>query len=95
MDNGANHRLGMRVLAGFAAVFAATWVVQLILGVGVKLGMDRLGRAPDVRTYLGATLSRGGIIAAVVVFSDLALRRVLGTRLAEVAFGRHAGWPSG
>ncbi len=82
----------MYVLAAFAAVFLATWVVQLILGVGVKLVMDRLGATPDVRTFLGATLSRGGIIAAVIVFSDLALRQVMGTRLAEAAFGRHAGW---
>jgi membrane protease YdiL (CAAX protease family) len=92
MNSKADHRLGMRVLAAFAAVFAATWVVQLILGVGVKLVMDRLGAAPDVRTYLGATLSRGGIIAAVIVFSDLALRKAVGMRLAEGAFGRHAGW---
>ena len=48
------------VVVARADVFVATWVVQLILGVGVKLVMDPLGATPDVRTYLGATLTRGG-----------------------------------
>ena len=91
-DSPATVSLILMLLVGFAAVFVATWVVQLILGVGVKLVMGRLGATPDVRTYLGTTLSRGAIIAAVILFLGPGAAQGAGDAAGRGGLGRRAGW---
>jgi membrane protease YdiL (CAAX protease family) len=85
-------RLFWRVCAGFLAVFLATYAMQLLFGVGLNQFMRWLAVSPDVRTYLGATLNRGGVLALMVFFTALGMKRFLGISLSATAFRRHAGW---
>jgi membrane protease YdiL (CAAX protease family) len=87
-----DHRLGVRVVVGFVLVFAATWLVNAILGVGVNQALKWLGASLDARIYLGSTLSYGGRLAAVVLLSGVAFRRVLGWNPWPILFPLRAGW---
>jgi uncharacterized protein len=85
-------RLFWRVCAGFLAVFLATYAMQLLFGVGLNQLMRRLAASPDVTTYLGTTLNRGGVLVLMVIFTALGSKRFLGADLFETALRRHAGW---
>jgi membrane protease YdiL (CAAX protease family) len=87
-----NNRMGIRVLVGFVAVFLATWVAMLVLGVGINQVMKRFAATPNVRIFVGSTLSRGGMLAAVLWLSAFALRKVMGLRARDVMFPLHPGW---
>lgn len=77
-DSGSGNRLGFLVLGGFVALFVAVWVVNVAFGVGVTWIMRWLQVTPNVRVFVGSTLSYGGRLAATVLFSALAVRRLLG-----------------
>ena len=85
-------RLLWRVCAGFLAVFLATYAMQLLFGVGLNQLMRWLAVSPDVRTYLGSTLNRGGVLVLLVIFTALGTKKFLGFNLFETALRRHAGW---
>jgi membrane protease YdiL (CAAX protease family) len=89
---GVDHRLGARVIVGFVLVFAATWIVNALLGVGVNQALKWLGASVGARLYLGSTLSYGGRLAAVVWLSAVAYRRVLGWNPWPILFPLRAGW---
>jgi membrane protease YdiL (CAAX protease family) len=86
------YRLGFRVLFAYAGLFAAVWMVTLALGLGINQAMRWLGAPPNVRVFLGSTLSRGGMLVAAVWMSVLALRWATGRRAGEVMFPRGPGW---
>ncbi|MGD2147406.1 MAG: hypothetical protein PVH41_11990 [Anaerolineae bacterium] len=92
MTSRTGHRLGLRVLIVYAGLFAAVWLVTLVLGVGVNQVMRWLGASPNVRIFLGSKLSRGGMLAAGVWLSALALRWATGLRAGEAMFSRGPGW---
>ncbi len=70
-------RFGLRVLAGFAVLYVATYAVRLIMGVGPNLLMKHFGASADFRAFIGGTLNYGVGIAAYIWFPAIALRRVL------------------
>lgn len=86
------YRLGLRVLFAYGGLFAAVWMVTLALGLGVNQAMWWLGAPPNVRVFLGSTLSRGGMLVAAVWLSALALRWATGLRAGEAMFSRRPGW---
>jgi membrane protease YdiL (CAAX protease family) len=84
--------LGVQVIAGFIGVFLATWFIVLVLGVGINQVMKRLAATPNVRIFVGCTLSRGGMLVAVVWLSAFALWKVMKLCAREVMFPLHSGW---
>ncbi len=66
------------ILGIFILLYAATFIVNLILGVGPNLLMKWLDVSANVRTYAGSTFAYGLRLAAYIVLPALALRKVLG-----------------
>jgi hypothetical protein len=91
-NSGNGTRLGLRVLGGFVALFVAVWVVNVAFGVGVNLVMRWLQGTPNVRVFVGSTLSYGGRLVATVLLSALAVRRLLGWSPRKVMFASRSGW---
>jgi len=91
-NSGTGNRPGLRVLAGFVALFVAVWVVNAAFGVGVNLVMRWLQVTPNVRVFVGSTLSYGGRLVATVLLSALAVRRLLGLSPWKVMFSSRSGW---
>jgi membrane protease YdiL (CAAX protease family) len=88
MDN----RLGLRVLAGFVVLFLAILFVNVFFGVGVNWIMRWLEVTPNPRVFVGSTLSYGGRLAATILLSALALRRLLGLSPRSVMFSSASRW---
>jgi membrane protease YdiL (CAAX protease family) len=76
----------LSILAGFIVLYTAILMVNLILGVGPNLLMKSLSAAPAVRAYAGSTVSCGLRLAAYILLSALAIRKVLGTNPWPVFF---------
>jgi membrane protease YdiL (CAAX protease family) len=90
--NPRGSRLGVRVIIGYVIVFAAVWIATAVLGVGVNRIMTWLAATDNVRIFVGRTLSRGGMLAAVLLLSAFALRRTTGLRARDVMFSLHPRW---
>ena len=88
----SDNRLGVRVIVGFTVVFIATWVANAVFGVGVNQIMKWISASPNVRVFVGSTISYLGRLVAVVFFSAIALRKVAGLDARLVMFPFHAGW---
>ncbi len=84
--------LGVRVLAGFALLYAAVYLVRLIMGVGPNLLMRYFGASADFRAFVGSTLNYGVGIASYILFSAIALRRVLNINPWPRFFPARRGW---
>ncbi len=69
--------LGFRVLVGFGILYAAVYLVRLIMGVGPNLLMRYFGASADFRAFVGSTLNYGVGIASYILFSAIAIRRLL------------------
>lgn len=87
-----NWQVGLRVAAGFVTVFLAVWITQLILGVGPNFILRQLGASENVRVFLGSSLVRLGVLAALIVYSEIGVRRVIGLSLKDIGFRTRAGW---
>jgi membrane protease YdiL (CAAX protease family) len=88
----SGNRLALYVLGGFVALFVAVFVVNAAFGVGVNLVMRWLEVTPNVRVFVGSTLSYGGRLVAIVLLSALAVRRLLGLNPWKVMFSSRSGW---
>ncbi len=67
----------LRIVAVFIGLYAAIFVVNLILGVIPNQVMKWLNFSPDLRTYLGSTLTYGLRLMAYLLLPALALRYAL------------------
>lgn len=85
-------RTGLKVLLGFIVLYVAVWIVRVIMGVGPNMLMRWLGASPSFRAYVGSTLNYGVGIISYIVFSALALRKVLGVDSRSIFFPLRKGW---
>jgi membrane protease YdiL (CAAX protease family) len=85
-------RAGLNVLLGFIVLYAAVWIVRVIMGVGPNMLMKWLGATPNFRAYVGSTLNYGVGIISYILFPALALRKVLGIDPRLIFFPRHKSW---
>lgn len=76
----------LTILGIFILLYAGIFAVNLVLGVGPNLLMKSLEISPNVRTYVGTTLTYGLRLAAYIVLPALALRRVLGKNPGPIFF---------
>jgi membrane protease YdiL (CAAX protease family) len=84
--------LGLRVVVGFVVLYAAIWIVNVMMGVGPNLLMKWMGVTPNVRVFVGSTLSYGVRIAAVCLLPALALQKLLGVKPWGLFFPTRKGW---
>ena len=84
--------LGLRILLGFILLYAAIWVIRVVMGVGPNLLLKWIGASPNVRAYLGGTLNYGVGIASYIVLPAIALRKTLNIKPRAVFFPLHKGW---
>lgn len=84
-------KLGVRVLAGYVILFLAVWLITVVLGVGVNQIMRWVAVTPNVRIFVGSTLSRGGMLVAVLLLSAFTLRKTAGLQASDVMFSLHPG----
>jgi membrane protease YdiL (CAAX protease family) len=82
----------LRVLTGFIALYAATYIVRLFMGVVPNLLMRHYGASPDFRAFVGATLNYGVGIVASIVFPAIALRVALRRHPWAQLFPFQSGW---
>jgi len=87
-----DNRLGFRVILGFILVFLATFVTNAIFGVGVNQLMKWISAPPDIRVFIGSTISYLGRLAAVFFFSIVALQKVLGIDAKITLLSFKDGW---
>ena len=83
---------GLKVLLGFIVLYAAVWIVRVIMGVGPNMLMKWLGASPNFRAYVGSTLNYGVGIVSYILFSAWALRKVLGIDPRLIFYPRRKGW---
>ena len=89
---GGDLRLGLRVLGGFVLLYVAVWATTLVLGVGPNMLMRHLGVPDAQRILVGSTISRSGTLAATLLLSAVALRRVARLSPREVMLPFRHGW---
>jgi membrane protease YdiL (CAAX protease family) len=87
-----NSRLGLRFILGFVLLYAAIWIVRVIMGVGPNLLMRWLDVTPGFRAYVGSTLNYGVGIASYIVFPALALQKLLHIDPRAIFFPLRRGW---
>jgi len=85
-------RAGLNVLLGFIVLYAAVWIVRVIMGVGPNMLMKWLGATPNFRAYVGSTLNYSVGIISYILFPALALRKALGIDPRPIFFPRHKSW---
>jgi membrane protease YdiL (CAAX protease family) len=85
-------RSGLRIILSFVVLYAAIWIVRLLMGVGPNLLMKWLDASPYFRAYVGSTLNYGVGIASYIVFPAFALQKILHIDPRAIFFPLRKGW---
>lgn len=78
-DNNDNPFSGLqlwKVVGIFALVFTAVQLAIAGLGVGIKFLMDTISASDNMRVFLGSTVSRAGMVAAIFLITIPVIRSV-------------------
>jgi len=65
-----------KVVGIFALVFTAVQLAIAVLGVGIKYLMDAINAGDNLRVFFGSTISRAGMVAAVLLIAIPVIRSV-------------------
>jgi len=84
--------LAWRVILGLIVLYAAVFAVRLVMGVIPNILMRLLGATPDFRAYVGSTMNYGVGIVSYIMFTALAMRKVLHIDWKSIFFPFHKGW---
>lgn len=87
-----NSRLGLQAIGVFIALLLASWIIAVILGVGITQIMNWLHAGQNLRTFIGDTIARGGNLVGQLILISLATRIVLKQSLLKTAFRQSTGW---
>ena len=87
-----NSRSGLKAIAIFIGLFLASWITAVILGVGITQIMNWLHAGPNLRTFIGDTIARGGNLVVQLILVSQATRLFLKRSLSRTAFLRSASW---
>ena len=68
----------LSVLGAFLFLYCATFIVNLILGVGPNMVFKWLDAEPNIRVFAGSTFSYGLRLVAYILFPVLAVRKIRG-----------------
>ena len=81
-----------KVVGVFALVFAAAQLAVAALDVGFIYLMDTINANDNVRVFIGSTISRVGMIAAVILITAPVIRAVLNKPGVETIYPRTKNW---
>ena len=87
-----NWHMIYRVIFGFILLYAAVWIIRVIMGVSPNLLMKWAGASPDFRAYIGSTLNYGVGILSYIVLSAVALRKILNIDPSQILFPLRKDW---
>jgi len=82
----------LRVLVGFVVLYVAVYAIRVIMGVGPNLLMKYFGASAGFRAFIGSTLNYGVGIVSYILFTAIALRRVLHVDPWPRLFPFRKGW---
>ena len=91
-NSALNSRSGLKAIAIFIGLFLASWITAVILGVGITQIMNWLHAGPNLRTFIGDTIARGGNLVVQLILVSQATRLFLKRSLSRTAFLRSASW---
>jgi membrane protease YdiL (CAAX protease family) len=66
-----------KVIGVFAFVFAAVQLAVVVFGVGINYLMRLINASENLRVFVGTTISRTGMITAILLISIPAIRAIL------------------
>jgi hypothetical protein len=81
-----------RVFLGFIVLFAAVWIIRLIMGVGPNLFMRSIGASENFRAYIGSTLNYGVGIVSYIILTAVTLRKILNIDPRHILFPIQKNW---
>jgi uncharacterized protein len=81
-----------KVLGIFAMVFLAVQLAVSFFGISVNAVMRWLGAGDNARVFIGSTLSRAGMIAAVILICAPVIRKVFRQDTRLLLFPFTPGW---
>ena len=66
-----------KVIGVFALVFAAIQLAVAVFGDGINYLMKMINASENVRVFIGSTISRAGMIAAIILITTPVIRSIL------------------
>lgn len=81
-----------RVIGVFAMVFVAVQLAGAIFGVGINFLMRQIGAGENVQVFIGSTISRAGMIAAVILLCAPVITKVFKANSFEILYPFKNGW---
>lgn len=83
---------GWFALTVFVVLFLASWVAALVIGLGFTQLLQLVNAGPNVRTFVGDTLIRGGNLLIQLALINYVCRLVLQRSLLDLGFPLYPGW---
>jgi hypothetical protein len=81
-----------KVIGIFAMVFVAVQLSVAFFGVGINFLMRQIGAGENVRVFIGSTISRVGMIAAVILLCAPVITKIFNADSCEILYPFKKGW---
>jgi hypothetical protein len=91
-SSGTNELQVWKVIGIFAMVFVVVQLSVAIFGVGINFLMRQFGAGENVRVFIGSTISRAGMIAAVLLLCAPVISKVFDANSGEILFPLKKRW---
>jgi len=91
-SSGEHELQAWRVIGVFAMVFVAVQLAGAIFGVGINFLMRQIGAGENVQVFIGSTISRAGMIAAVILLCAPVITKVFKANSFEILYPFKNGW---
>lgn len=91
-SSGTNELQVWKVIGIFAMVFVVVQLSVAIFGVGINFLMRQFGAGENVRVFIGSTISRAGMIAAVLLLCAPVISKVFDANSGEILFPLKKKW---
>jgi hypothetical protein len=85
-SSGTNELQVWKVIGIFAMVFVTVQLSVAIFGVGINFLMRQFDAGQNVRVFIGSTISRAGMIAAVLLFCAPVITKVFDVNSGEILY---------
>jgi hypothetical protein len=91
-SSGTNELQVWKVIGIFAMVFVAVQLSVAIFGVGINFLMRQFDAGQNVRVFIGSTISRAGMIAAVLLFCAPVITKVFDVNIGVILYPLKKRW---
>jgi hypothetical protein len=91
-SSGTNELQVWKVIGIFAMVFVTVQLSVAIFGVGINFLMRQFDAGQNVRVFIGSTISRAGMIAAVLLFCAPVITKVFDVNIGVILYPLKKRW---